>query len=398
MKVFKSFFKQKETLFGILAAMMFQLIFVVVWLTGYDGVYDRTNQFKVGIVNEDSEVGEKIVTALKISELFELNNMDHFDEAKKELDQRNINMLIYLPEHLTENLLANENASIEYYINQSSPMVTKQIMEKAATEINKNINEQIQQMFDKQMPKEVPQELLSQLENDHTLAELLSETVIAMQSNYKQTRLQEKVIKTNANETFTATMLPLLIVLASYISAMLISQHLQFAERKLRHKQKKVSLFISRQIINIFVAIIISLLTISLIYLFKMSSGQKFFLLWGFQTILMFSFLALSQIFVMLFGNIGMVFNIALTAIQLVSSGAIVSRELLSPFYNSLGKLLPATYGVNSYFSFVFGGGSVTTDMKYLVAIICVLLIIAICVQGIIFIVGKFRLNTTNKI
>lgn len=398
MRTFKSVLKRKETLFGILAAMMFQLIFVVVWLTGYDGVYERTNQFKVGIVNEDSKAGKKIVTALQKSDLFKLSQMDHLDEAKKELDQRNINMLIYLPEYLTENLLAGENVSIEYYINHSSPMLTKQIMEKAATEINTNINDQIQQTFDKQLSMEIPEKLLSLLENDHILTELLNETLITMQAKNKQTKLQQKIITTNTNEKFTATLLPLLIVLASYISAMLISQHLQLAVGKLNHQKKRISLFVSRQMINILVAIILSLLTICLIFLFKMGSDQSFLLLWGFQTLLMFSFLALSQIFVMLFGNIGMVFNIALTAIQLVSSGAIVSRELLSPFYNSLGKLLPATYGVNSYLSFVFGGGNVVKDTKSLVIIICILLIIAIGVQGIRFVVEKYRLNATTKI
>lgn len=62
----------------------------------------------------------------------------------------------------------------------------------------------------------------------------------------------------------------------------------------------------------------------------------------------LFRFLAISQVFVMLFGNRGMIFNVALTATQLVSSGAIVPRELLPNFYQKLGDLLPATYSVNS--------------------------------------------------
>ncbi len=80
----------------------------------------------------------------------------------------------------------------------------------------------------------------------------------------------------------------------------------------------------------------------------------------------------------MLFGNIGMIFNIALTASQLVSSGAIVPRELLSSFYQGLGDLLPATYGVNSYFSLIYGGGNVLLDMKYLSIIIASLLVVTI--------------------
>jgi len=64
MKLLKSFFKQSETLLGISAAIAFQLIFVVVWLTGYDGVHERTNQFTIGIVNDDSILGEEIAGEL----------------------------------------------------------------------------------------------------------------------------------------------------------------------------------------------------------------------------------------------------------------------------------------------------------------------------------------------
>ncbi|GGP16382.1 phosphoglycerate mutase family protein [Oceanobacillus neutriphilus] len=45
---------------------------------------------------------------------------------------------------------------------------------------------------------------------------------------------------------------------------------------------------------------------------------------------------ALSQVFVMLFSNPGMVFNIALTATQMISSRAIVPRELLSEYRESI--------------------------------------------------------------
>lgn len=70
--------------------------------------------------------------------------------------------------------------------------------------------------------------------------------------------------------------------------------------------------------------------------------------------------------------------EVASQTIELVSSGAIVPRELLSSFYQGLGNLLPAIYGVNSYFSFIYGGGNLTSDMTYLSIIIGSLLLIAV--------------------
>src|SRR5690625_3575804 len=121
MNLLKSFFKQKETLLGISAAIAFQLIFVIVWLTGYNGVYERTDQFTIGIVNEDSTLGEKITNELKDDTRFQVTIFEELSDAQQELDERMINMLIHLPDKLTEQLQANNHAQIEYNINQSNP-------------------------------------------------------------------------------------------------------------------------------------------------------------------------------------------------------------------------------------------------------------------------------------
>src|SRR5690625_4040041 len=276
---------------------------------------------------------------------------------------------------MVERLQANENVQIDYYINQSVPTLTKQMMETAVDKLNQEINIQVGERIDAQLLSTIPQMIAAESANEEIVEQVAGQTVSIMQEYIQKFPVKENLIKTNDKDGFVYTMVPLLIVLASYIGAMLISQHLQLSEVKLKREYSRTALFIGRQIINILVAISISLLTVCLMYLFNIEIDYNFFALWGLQAVLMFSFLALSQVFVMLFGHIGMIFNIALTAIQLVSSGAIVSRELLSPFYNSLGKLLPATYVVNSYFSFVFVFGSVTTDMKDLVAIICILYI-----------------------
>ena len=378
MKLLKSFFKQRETLLGISAAIAFQLIFVIVWLTGYDGVYERTDQFTIGVVNEDSVFGEKITYELKENTPFQVSMFTELPQAMQELDERSIGMLIHLPDEMTEKLQANENAQINYYINQSVPTLTKQMMETAANKLNEQVNQQIRETINIQMVETIPQRVAAESPSEEMVLEVASQVIELVQESTKNTPIQAKVVKTNDREGFAVTMVPLLIVLASYIGAMLISQHLQFSEAKLKSEYDRSSLLIGRQIINILVAVTISLLTVSLIYLFNIKIDHNFFALWGFQAVLMFSFLALSQVFVMLFGNLGMIFNIALTATQLVSSGAIVPRELLSPFYQGLGSILPATYGVNSYFSLIYGGGSLASDMKYLWIIIGCLLLMAL--------------------
>src|SRR5690625_149407 len=397
MQLLKSFFKQRETLLGIAAAVAFQLIFVIVWLTGYDGVYERTDQFTVGLINEDPIIGEEITGKLKDNYLFQIKEFEDLSSAKQELDERNISMVIHFPSKMAERLQANENVQIDYYINQSVPTLTKQMMETAVDKLNQEINIQVGERIDAQLLSTIPQMIAAESANEEIVEQVAGQTVSIMQEYIQKFPVKENLIKTNDKDGFVYTMVPLLIVLASYIGAMLISQHLQLSEVKLKREYSRTALFIGRQIINILVAISISLLTVCLMYLFNIEIDYNFFALWGLQAVLMFSFLALSQVFVMLFGHIGMIFNIALTAIQLVSSGAIVPRELLSSFYQGISKVLPATYGVNSYFSLIYGGGNLVSDMKYLSIIIGFLLIIAIGGQVVYHLWEKSQYASTGN-
>src|SRR5699024_12866611 len=97
---------------------------------------------------------------------------------------------------------------------------------------------------------------------------------------------QASMVNTNNKKGFAITIVPFLIVLASYIGAMLISQHLLFSEVKLDNKYKRSALFIGRQTINIIAAIAISLLTASLMYLFNITISHIFFVFYVFVDML----------------------------------------------------------------------------------------------------------------
>src|SRR5699024_10193387 len=102
--IIKDLFKQKETKLGIAAAIAFQVIFVIVWLTGYTGVDERTNELAIGIVNEDHAIGEEISKQIEANNAFKFDLMDNLARAKNALDTREIQMLIHLPSDLTEKI------------------------------------------------------------------------------------------------------------------------------------------------------------------------------------------------------------------------------------------------------------------------------------------------------
>ena len=72
---------------------------------------------------------------------------------------------------------------------------------------------------------------------------------------------------------------------------------------------------------------------------------------WLFQALFLCTFMFFSQFFWICFGPAGSLFNIISLSLQLVSSGAMVPRELLNSFYSGIGQYLPATYAVQGILS-----------------------------------------------
>ncbi|KAB2442704.1 ABC-2 transporter permease [Bacillus luti] len=105
------------------------------------------------------------------------------------------------------------------------------------------------------------------------------------------------------------------------------------------------------------------------------------------MTIVFFAFLSLTQMFIAVFGNAGMIFNIISLSLQLVSSGVIVPHEMLSKTYQTIGKLFPATYAANGYYTIIFWGVSLEENIISLLVIILVtqlVAVITVSVKGIV--------------
>lgn len=382
MKSFIALLKKRKTYIGIGAALLFQLIFFTVWLTAYDGVYERSEQLSIAIVNEDPLQGKELTTLLKKNIPFQIEIGENTDQALKKLDKRELDMVIYIPKDFSQTLMSDEKAQLIYYINQANPSLSKQMMEATSKEITVTINQKLAQLKYTTLKEEIAK-TLTQSPNPELAIQISENILDEVNPLSLADPITGKVVQTNAKEGFHVTMIPLMVVLASFIGAMVMSQYLQVTATQLITQFGKWTLFLSRQFLNVIVAISLSFLTIGLLIIFNIELEEGLLAVCLFQSVLFFSFLTLSQLFVILFGNSGMVFNIIATATQLVASGAIVPRSMLSSFYQKLGDFLPATYGVNGYFSLIYGGGQLLHDSMRLLLLIGTF--ICITVVGILF-------------
>src|SRR5690625_1184983 len=145
---------------------------------------------------------------LKENTPFQITMFEELSQAKQGLNERSINMMIHLPEKMTEQLQESEDARINYYINQSVPTITKQMMETTASKLNEQVNQQVRGMINTQMVETIPNIIAADFPSDEMevmVVEIASQVVELVQDNTKIAPVQANVIKTNDKEGFAIT-------------------------------------------------------------------------------------------------------------------------------------------------------------------------------------------------
>ncbi|MCL1699215.1 ABC transporter permease [Lysinibacillus sp. Bpr_S20] len=355
MKGLQALFKIRETYIGIAITIAFQVIFFSVWMTAYDGVNDRTDNLNIGLISEDTEMGKQVVNEIKGKLPFTIKNYTSLDKAEQELNQRDIQMIIHIPSNFTSQLQAGKEAEIIYSINQANASIAKNMMDGVAKQLTEEINHNIYPLQQGKIIEAFSQKF-SQLPMEQNTAQQINKAVATTIMSVKDHAINSTIMKTNNVEEFAANFVPLMVIISSFVGAMVMIMQHQQAAQLVQDTVSKWQLFLARQLINIGVAFALPLLTIGLMHLFNISSTANFLTVYLFQALLFWAFLCLAQAFIIIFGNLGMIFNICALSMQLVTSGALVPQAMLSNFYNKLGSLLPASYGADGYYTIIFGG------------------------------------------
>lgn len=362
MKSLKTLFQIREIYIGIAAAIAFQLIFFSVWMTAYDGVNDRVTNLSIGIVYEDDSFDQSFQEKIP----FETATYQSVEHAKSAMNERKIDMVIQIPQDFTESIVTGDKAQIHYFINQANGTLAKSTMENVASKLSAQLNEEIYSLQ------------INAFKNE--FSDVIEESVLLMLDALMDAPVEETIIKTNDVEGFAANLIPLMVIISSFVGAMVMIMQIEAAAQSVKTIVSKWSLFFARQIINLGVAFLLPLLTIGLMSIFDITSDLSFITIYLFQFMMFWAFLSFAQIFVLLFGNAGMVFNILALSLQLVTSGVLVPRIMLSDWYFKIGTFLPATYGADGYYTIIFGGtdASIVDNSLTLLVVIAVTLCISL--------------------
>ncbi|HHY21734.1 MAG TPA: ABC transporter permease [Bacilli bacterium] len=368
----KAFIKNPLALVGIAIALLFQIIFSVIWMTGYNGVTERTDNLSIALVNDDDAMPQTFIAQLKEGLPFHIEESNRLEEAQVALNERNVQMVVHIPADFSTALqTSKEPVSMQYYINESNPAQVKSVMQSVAKEITHQLNKQSIFMSATMLLKEtaVPEQA------QPVIAQSLSEKVTS------------EFHFSNVVTDMSNQMVPMMFVLAAFVGSMLMASNFNQVAVVLKFNHSKWQLFFTRVLLHAGAALAITLLSTSLILLLGAQTASSFVSIWLFQALSMFTFMIVAQMFLLLFGMAGMILNIITLSLQLVSSGALVPRELLSNFYQQLGNFLPATYAVEGKMNLLFGGVGLT--MAIIAPLVYILLTALFIGAGAVFVKRK---------
>jgi len=347
MQTIMDILKKPAAITGILTAVVFQVFFSLIWITGYNNINHHVDQLKIAIVNEDSGAGKQAADRLASSLPFQTSIDASLEAAKNRLDRRDVQMIIHIPSTFTQDVLnPAAQGKVRFLMNESNTSMVKSVMQSAAEQVTAELNKQslqagLQAAFEQ---ARVPQQ------QAQGMAGSLSSRVEA----------EYESIHTVSN--FANLMVPMLLVMASFIGSMLMGMNLNKASNEVRERYGKWTRFVARTAIILASSVVIALIGTTMVTLLGVKPEQGFVVMWLFQVLYVVAFMFTAQICLLLFGDAGAWVNIALLSIQLLSSGAMIPREVLSPFYHGVSQFLPSTYAVDGIMNLVNGGPGIAAS------------------------------------
>jgi len=308
MKAWKDVWSMTQTKVGLVFAIVVPLLFLVVWMTGYQGTTERLDQLNVGVIGE---ANDPFVKSLKEAP-FTVQAMATEAKGLEALDANEVDLVLQ-KDDATRQLTA--------HVSQTNAEFANAILERATETIGKQLN--------------------------------------------GEPTFTTSIVTEHAVSDFALSMLPLVLGFVIYIATMTMGIQFNLVSTILSSRHMQRDLFWSRQLLHGIVLLIVPLLLVSVAYLLT-DITTPFMKLWAFELLVVATCIAVTQMNFALFGPIAPLVNVALIPFQLMTAGNIVPAKMLAPFYQSLGTFLPVPNAVSGFSRLLFMNGDIGSQVMSL--------------------------------
>jgi len=368
MQVFKKITKIPAIRNALIMAVFYQIVFIAVFMYGYGAVPKNINKLEVAIVNQDGKAGQSMIDGMVGNLPFKTTSKDSLKHAKKELNDRDVHLVIEMPKGFMESLKKQgEKSELNFYVNEANPALVSQAMEQVATEMTDAVNKQLSisgtegALASLHMPADQAKQLAAELPNK-------------LHSNIHRT--------TTVPEGLNHQMAPFFLTMVSYIGAMVYSMVTGNVLNGVKAVFGKWKSFWAMHVLNVLVAFITPIFGV-LVY-FAITGGFDggiFTKLWLAHSLEMLVAVEFMTIFALLFRTHAMYLNLPFMISQTIASGAMMTQDMMPGIFKALSYVSIMFYSTQADYSILFGGSGIAEHLLKLALIGVVSFIIVMIVH-----------------
>lgn len=346
MSSFLALLKNKGVIIGISLACFYQIVFVGIFMYGYSAIPKNVDQLTVAIVNEDTQSGQDIASRLQEDLPFHITTELSLEQAREQLDQREIHLIIHIPSDFTDKLSQpNEQVKLDFLINQGNPAMVAQSMQEVANQVTASINAEL-----------TAQGIQGTLQGMNVPEDQAKQIAAALPNKLASNIVYSGEIPAGMHNQ----MAPFFISMASYIGGMIYSMTATGVTTAMRGRLGKWKTFFSLQMIHILVSLFAPIIGLVVYFCIQGGYGAEVFVkMWMNHALEMFAAIQFMSIFHMLLGQKSTFVNIPLMLTQTIACGATLSQEMMAPIFRAFRHIAIMYYTVQADFSIMSGAGKV---------------------------------------
>lgn len=399
---FKKFITSKGPILALIIGLIYGVVIFAIYYTGYQAMPNNLDQLPVTVVNQDAG-SKKLSRQLKKALPFEtVKTSTDLKQAKAQLNQRKTYLIVAIPKNFAKDVKANRTVNLNFYINESNQTSVVSGMKAVAQSIGTTVNQQVvlqkgtlmlgqtaltqlqtsvaqekatmqaqvtkQKQTIAQAPAAQQAQLSTALNTQVATQTQQAKTKAAAQKQaiLKQTKktaeplahsVQTKIHRQNKVATgLNHSLAPFIANLAIYIGALigtllLYGTFVKFAKTIGRFKAF-VNLQFSMAIVAIVSAALVSWAMVAMMGI----SAESFMALWGTHSLMIFAAYNFNAILMLVMGQMGTVFNIFWTMLQVVAGAGMIPVAAMNGFFKGIHAWMPMYYGVAADFNTMYGG------------------------------------------
>ncbi len=366
MKLIK-FLMSKGVIYAIIVAVFYQISMVGLYIYGYHVLPDGVNLLAINVVNQDGDKGaaiEKEIVPTLTKSFSKVITEKSLDESKKKLNNRQIQMIIVIPENFVNNLTTGKS-TIDFYIDKSNTTTVVNTMEAVAKSITDNFNQAIN---------------LGKLTNI-----LNSLNVNATQQEKITEQLNNSVVQNNvyinkAPSSMDYIMAPSFLSIASYASSMVVAIVLMNIFLAFIPIIGKWKAFKYIEITGCVIAILAPLFGVIMARILISISFQKLLIIYLQQIFMQVTAFQFTLIFSLLFKQNGIFINIPLMLAQTIAGGGTMPLQIMPALFKVISYFTPMYPNTQADFGMLFGGPTFIFEIRLLAILIISSLILLLIV------------------